>query len=442
MQNSASNIDGAIRFVIDAGQKHPNRIDICNQNSLPGGTRGEFAVGKRPISSVQSGNNAFGAPAQQAQPNPFGGGGAASTPFGQPSALGQRANPFGTPAFGQPSQPTSAFGKPSQPTTAFGQPSQPTSAFGQPSQMGGGGASAFGQPSALGQRANPFGTPAFGQPAQPSGGNAFGQPSALGQKPNPFATQASNPNPFGQGPGVNATPASNPFGQNPQGDNTQPNPFGQPSRPTPQPPNPNPFGQPAGQPAGQAAPNPFGQPSQPQANAPNPFAQNAPLTKGFASSSMDTSVTNHSQATSVNSFQQTQNSGGLSSAATTNLGMQNPLSAGTTSGSGPYPPESSKQHPPAESYSSRGPGGRLTMWKGKPVTYKGDLPGIRNFDGSWNRIWCPDGPPGYYKDTEMPKEDYDQKAMVQWEPFLQAGQFKEGVMPDLPPQREFCLWDI
>nr|XP_036582146.1 Nucleoporin AMO1 [Colletotrichum truncatum]KAF6790806.1 Nucleoporin AMO1 [Colletotrichum truncatum] len=500
MTAAVGNLDGAIQFIISAEQKHPNRIDICKQGTLPGGTTGEFAVGRRATSSLGQQNPFSSNASSGATANPFSGGnqttsafgsGPSSTgsAFGQASSLGQKPNPFGTPSFGQTSQPTSAFGQPSstpafgqasQPTSAFGsqaqnqtsafgQPSQPSSAFGQASQLGGG-TSAFGQASALGQKPNPFGTPAFGQPSQPSGTtSAFGQASALGQKPSPFGgAAASGPSPFASAGG--AASNASPFGQTAQNNNANPSPFGQAAQ-NPSPfgapaqANPSPFGQPSqaasstpfGQPSQPAASNPFGQPAQPQAAASNPFGSQPAAQSSDAS--MDVQPTGafgqpaQPQA-AANPFGQNKPSpfgtaGGLggtgAAAAPANPFGGQPAApaaqAAAAPGGSPYPPGSSKQHPPVSSYSTKGMDGRLSSWKGKPVTYQGDVPGIRAFNGSWTRIWFPNGPPNYYKDTELPDEAYDDKSKQQWQAFMQTGKF-EGGMPELPPKREFCLWDI
>ncbi|OLN90033.1 Nucleoporin AMO1 [Colletotrichum chlorophyti] len=512
MTTAVGNLDGAMQFIIAAEQKHPNRIDICKQNTLPGGTTGEFAVGKRAGTSLGQ-SNPFSSNSSSAttanpfstnnqQPSAFGGGAASSgSAFGQPSALGQRPSAFGTPAFGQPSQPTSAFGQPSQPTSAFGQPSQPTSAFGapaqssapafgqpsqpssafgQPSALGSGG-SAFGQASSLGQKPNPFGAPAFGQPSRPaSTGSAFGQASALGQKPNPFGGAAAGPSPFASAGGSGNT--SSPFGQSAQ-NNASPSPFGQPAQSTAQ--NSSPFGAPSqpgtgafgqptqpatsnafGQPSQPASSNPFGQPSQSQQATSNPFgAKPDAQPSGFGTASMDAQPAQPAQPAQsafgqpaqlgqqANPFGQKpsafgQPAGGLGGAAGANpFGSQPavpsvPAAQGATApGSGPYPPGSSKQHPPASSYSSKGMDGRLSMWKGKPVTYQNGTPGVREFNGPWKRIWFPDGPPNYNKDTELPDEAYDDRSKQQWQAFTQTGRF-DGGMPELPPKREFCLWDL
>lgn len=435
---------------------HPNRHDICQQNSIP--STGEFAVGKRPISL-----------ASNQPPNAFSSAAPSGGAFGQPSALGQNANPFstgGSTAFGQASTPAQAspFGQPSalgsggspfgQPSKlggggAFGQPSalgQSPSPFGQPSALGQTSSPGFGQASALGQKPNAFGSPAFGQPAQPAQPGGFGQPSQLGAKPNPFATGAptTSASPFGAA----AAPSASPFGAVGPPNNTS-SPFGQAAQPATSSPfgqpapiaSASPFGQPQQQPAPEvsmdaaaptpasnpfgaagntpmAAANPFGQPAQPaQPAASNPFAQAAPSNAGFGAAA------------------------------------QAPAAAASAAGgaAGPYPPSASRQHPPYSSYATKAPTGQLQAFKGKGVTYKEidgqQVPGIRNFDGSWSKIWFPDGPPAYYKDTEPDRAYTDQEKAV-YEKFVHTGKFElagtggGGGMPEAPPVREFCTWDI
>jgi len=141
IRNALQNIDGAVNFIINAEKDHPNRIDICRASV---GVEGGY------------------------KPNPLN--------QGQRNESLQ-SNPTGNTPFEAPSQParTSVFGAPSQSTAV--------SSFGAPSTLG-----AFGQPSATGQKPNPFGGVAqpFGAPSQLGSSSGFGQPSALGQKPNPF----------------------------------------------------------------------------------------------------------------------------------------------------------------------------------------------------------------------------------------------------------------
>lgn len=444
IQSALGNLDGAVNFVLQSQNNHPNRHDVCRQNTSP--STGEFAAGKRPLSLVSNQPaNAFASAASS--------GGA----FGQPSALGQKPNPFstgGVSAFGQPSAPTqiSAFGQSSalggggvfgQPSAlgggAFGQTSalgQKPSPFGQPSTLGPTAASGFGQTSALGPKPNAFGAPAFGQPTQPTQLGSFGQPSQLGAKPNPFSTgaPAASASPFGAPAFNNTAPSSSPFGAVGAASNT-PSPFGQAAQQA----TPSPFGQPA--PAATASP--FGQPQLPtiaevsmynhaDTPAPNPFAA-----FGNTAAAPANSFGQPAQPAASNPFAQAApNTGGFAAAA--------------GAAAGPYPPGASRQHPTYTSYATKAPTGQLQAFKGKAVTYKEvdgqHHPGIRNFDGSWTKIWFPDGPPGYYKDTEPDRAYTDQEKAV-YEKFVQTGKFElagagGGGMPEAPPLREFCTWDI
>jgi nucleoporin NUP42 len=486
MQNAVNDTQGAVQFIIKAEETHPNRHDICQQGTQ-GQPFGVFPVGNSPF-----GQGTKGAQGAQAASNPFGSSNAFGAPsstttsstFGQPSALGQKPSAFGAPAFGQPSQPTSTFGQPSQPsgsafgqpsgqtTSAFGQPSQPSSGFGQPSfgqpsqpanqgsafgqpSQPAGQTSAFGQPSQLGAKPSAFGQPAFGQPSQPAiQGSTFGQPSqpgaqgsAFGQPSQPAAQgsvfgQPSQPGNQTSAFGQPSQPANQgtAFGQ-PSQLGAQSNPFGQPSQPA----QANPFGQPSQTGAGQA--NAFGQPSQlgqkpnpfasssqpPSTNVHNPFAQGIGQPNGFASlanNQPDPNKPSHDG----NAFAQQPNSGNPFGQPTqsTPAAFQSasPVAAGPDG------------QPPIESYASKGMDGRLSMFKGKPVSYKDDLPGIREFDGTWHRIWFPNGAPPPNKDALLPPEEYNDEMKQQWAAFSKTGKFEGGILPELPPPRDCTSWDF
>ncbi|KAI0838563.1 hypothetical protein F5Y06DRAFT_296639 [Hypoxylon sp. FL0890] len=418
-QTALNDLDGAIQFVLSAENKHPNRIDICKQSSPQGTTSGIFA--RDAVAGPQTGfSNPLASNPFSTAPKatPFGGNTPAPS-FGQPSALGQKPNPFGS----APS--TSAFGQPS----ALGPPKP---AFGQPSQMGAA-APAFGQPSSLGQKPNPFGSSpssgpaAFGQAPQ----SAFGQPSALGQRPNPFGapTTSSAPNPFSST--VATTSAPSPFGQP-----ATTNPFSQAtnvpsadqtmdtSAPTPS--ASNPFGQPSTSPFAATNNNAFGvqQPSGFGAVASNPFAQ--------------------AQAQAPPQQPQPQPQTRPTPAIKNN----------------PYGPNSTKQHPAPESYINKAPNGMIVSFNGQPVFYKWKVndkyqdsmpqdatpkeppvPGVRNADGSWRKIFFPDGPPGYNKDTEPDPSMYNATIKAAYATMTATGRF-DGDMPEVPPMREDCVWNF
>ncbi len=86
------------------------------------------------------------------------------------------------------------------------------------------------------------------------------------------------------------------------------------------------------------------------------------------------------------------------------------------------------------------------MFKGKTVVYQTSkdgktFPVVRNFNGTSTRIWFPDGPPSYYKDTELEDSAYDTKTKEAYGSFMKTGTFTGGI-PELPPKREWCLFDF
>jgi nucleoporin NUP42 len=94
------------------------------------------------------------------------------------------------------------------------------------------------------------------------------------------------------------------------------------------------------------------------------------------------------------------------------------------------------------------------MFKGRAVTYvqpagpgneqKKAVPMVRLPDGSLSKVWFPDGAPTYTPDTEAKDQGVYQTAEVQesWRTFRSQGLFADGVMPEVPPMREWCTWDF
>jgi len=306
-----------------------------------------------------------------------------SSTFGRPAALGKPASTFGQPAstFGQPS----AFGRP-QPATS-GQPamppSQPTSASGQPFSTFGRPSTSFGQPSGV------FGQPSSGTITAPS---SFGQSSA-------FGATSSAPSTFGRPTGFGAT-------QQPSSSFGQPNnTFGQATAVPP--PQTTPFGQ-SSQPAQLSS---FGQPSLPTQS--NGFGQpsQAPQPTGFGQPSQPTQT------------------GGFSLPAK----PPSPTTNGTFVAAPPTTNGQSVQ---------RDAENKLIAWHGKPVSYIDGDPCYRRPDGTWEKIWFPDGPPKDNKDTQLPDEAYDERTKEAYMFIREHGAFKDGIMPNKPPKREWCSWDF
>jgi nucleoporin NUP42 len=174
---------GAIRYVVNGRNEHPNRWDVindCNKTGLTPDYLLSNQESKDPFAQQQSTES--------------------SSSFDQSNnvVFGQSAVTFGQLAFGQPSQ--TAFGQPSTSTTsAFAQQQQnqtlPTnqSPFGQPSTFTQN-TTPFSQPSFTQPSQSTFGTTGFSQPAQPT----FSQPTAAATST--FSQQQQQPLPFGASP--------------------------------------------------------------------------------------------------------------------------------------------------------------------------------------------------------------------------------------------------
>ena len=400
MRVALNDLDGAIRYIANSQNEHPNRVDICKS-----------ALSRPPPNSQPNrflnSNNTASSP----QPNPFGGS-SSSAPF---NAFGTQSQPGVTSAFGQPA--------------SLGMKPSP---FGQPSQLGQT-ASPFGQPSQLGQKASPF-----GQPSQLGHGpSPFGQPASLNsQQSNPFAQNKTTSSPF-------AVAANNSaFGSTAQP--TGLNVFGQPL----QPPGGNIFSQSGTQPAANA----FGASSTTNASSfaaqdastgntitPNPFGQ-SPAQTAKPGAFGSTQAFNPPSAFG-NAGQRDLN--GTSAANDRGFG---------TDGSNPNPfpvdvlnpngPESSHSHPDIRTYSIRDVGNKLISWKSKPVSYVENEPYFRKEDGSLERIWFPNGPPIYSAATEPPIDEIHPTDLDGHKFLLEHGTFKDGIMPNVAPQREYCRWDF
>ena len=63
-------------------------------------------------------------------------------------------------------------------------------------------------------------------------------------------------------------------------------------------------------------------------------------------------------------------------------------------------------------------------------------------DSTWERIWFPDGPPAHNKGTELPIEEYDEATKDAYLYMRDNSVFKDGLMPMLPPRREWSKWDL
>ncbi|WPH04284.1 Hypothetical protein R9X50_00717300 [Acrodontium crateriforme] len=397
-QQILNDLDGALKFMSDGENVHPNRMDQVTKDPGPW---------QKPSFS-NSENSAFGQPSaspfagaqtnnQAAKPSPFG-----AQPsvfgrpsFGAPSAPGPAASPFGSNTAAQAPTNASPFGA-ARP--AFGQPSQP--AFGAPSSFG---AAANSQSSPFAAAHNKAPTPAFGAPSNlgVNPASPFGSTAQSGQSPSPFAA-TSNPapqgNPFGSGGNTGQSANTNPFGASsaPASQSA----FGAPSRPA--------FGAPS-QPGGGS----FG--SQPSAN---PFAQNTSSqpASGFGAPSQ-----------SSGGFASTsQQSNGFGSARQPNMSSATPMNGSEN----------------------------LQSWKGHQVNYITPEGGVAypvyrnpNNNNKPERIWHPNGRPATENlDAEGLPQSYEgdigQILKQVYDYVRETGGFKEGIMPEVPPKREWVNFEV
>ncbi|KAL8640865.1 MAG: hypothetical protein Q9228_002267 [Teloschistes exilis] len=435
IETALSDLDGAIKYINDAANKHPNRIDICSAT-------GAHSAPLQQLSGEPHIRNAgLGGVSGIAKPA-FGQATRPASAFGQTS-FGQAAAP--TPAFGQLSAPAPSFGQP-----AFGQPSAPTSAFGQPAfGQTAAPAPAFGQSASLNQNAPTFGqstsltsAPAFGQTSSPL---PFGQAQ---QTANPPVQQLSQRPPQQTDPGLQ----NNPFGQGSTAGPLAVGPFGQQQMPGPS--NAFSFTKPAktslafeqssmtpDNPAAQpTAPQPssiFGQTSNPQ--FPSIFGQ--PSNSQPASNVVGTNTpprdTSTNQPTASAFGQPTAQLPALNMGISAQNAMRAAQPSMTPSNHGATIPRT---------FGPGNPGTRkLLSWDGQKVTYIDDEPCIKNAgDGGWQRIWFPEGPPTFTEKTQEYPEGYapDAAAKRNMEHFLQYGVGSDGLIPEMPPPRDMISWDF
>ncbi|KAJ5289012.1 hypothetical protein N7478_002042 [Penicillium angulare] len=427
MDVALNDLNGAVKYIVDGANEHPNRIEIvagntgANTNQSPAPAQSAFGQPSQSQSSnaFGSASSGWGKPAAPSQPSGF----------GQPSALGQ------TSAFGQPS----TLGQPSGQASGFGQPSAlgQTSAFGQPSNVGaqsGFGKPAFGQSgSGFGQAANnqpAFGQTAFGQtsaPAAPFGGAAasaspFGGLNQQSANPSPFTTNQpaapANGSPFGQVGSQQPAAAPSGFGQpSAQQPDAAPSGFGQPStgafgqpsqtttpfgQPQQQPAQPNPFGQPSAP----AVANPFGAPQQPAASFGQAAAQQAAAPQDVRA---DLGPPALMQIDDPNEL--------------------NPL-------------------PRLQGETRRDPmSNRLVLWKGQRVQYvDNEYPCYIHPQDNKTlvRINFPDGPPflATLRDSQGKEQEYTPEVEEMYQFFLNNGYFKDGIIPAVPPKKEWVSFDF
>lgn len=420
MQKALSDLDGALKYIIDAANQHPNRLDVCKAKGA------DISQSQQPSGLVQP----AGAPAT-------GGPTLGQTSFGQPSA----------PAFGRPS-----FGQPAAPAPVFGQPAplnQNQSLFGQPSKLTSG--PAFGQPATLGQKPTSFGQGLNQNQAQPFGQTSttslFGQPQ---QAANPFGAQQPQQaaQPFGNQGQLNQPAFGRPSFGNPSLTAPQASgPLGQQQAPTPA----NPFAK------AQTTTSTFGQNITAPANPSSTFNVSQPMNVFGKPSTLQPATDpfgQKDQGQNLGAFgQPTQPSAPTfgQPAAPTSTGMfgnssvQPSTQAPAAASVAPMQQASKATLANAKFETDRGGNRRLVSWQGKRVTYVDEDPCFKNAsDSGWEKIWFPEGPPSFTDKTQEYPDGYvpDEAAMENFKHFCQRGVGLDGLIPDMPPPRDMITWNL
>jgi nucleoporin NUP42 len=138
---------------------------------------------------------------------------------------------------------------------------------------------------------------------------------------------------------------------------------------------------------------------------------------------------------------------------------QRPSPFGTAAASSPFAgatsntaanPLASQQQPSAGSAfgggAQRSNGQPLTSLKGQRIFYQDSLAFYNNPQtGKMERVWNPEGAPGPNPDVEASPETYEALgvALQQVYDYVRAnGHFKDGIMPEVPPKREWVDWEL
>lgn len=386
MRTTLNDVDGAIKYIADGENQHPNRIDECKLR----GTR-HFQTQSNTLNKQQP-TLSSGHPVA---PTPAFGLPTASSTFGRVSA----------PTFGQPSAPNSRQGQ--SMAQVFGQPSAPKSTFDQistSSQPPG-----FGRPLSTANQ-EPFSTfgkplnvlPAFGQAGTSASLDVPQQSSsdAISMSTNStFSKTALSSQPLRGGSPRIFNQSSTPI---------QTGIFGGPPAPNPADTVP------------QSTATHFSESSDRAASL-NPFGGRVAPTS--------TDMFRRPSGTALELSSQAYTSAAASRAA------QQPHESTLNS-------ISTSRQTSGGIKGRRDDQGKVTSWDGMTVRYANNEPCYKARDGSLQRIWFPDGAPIFKKNYDLPDEAYDEQIEEDFKFLRQNATFKNGIMPMLPPKKAWCGWAL
>ncbi|KAL8915515.1 MAG: hypothetical protein Q9171_000080 [Xanthocarpia ochracea] len=380
IKNALHDLDGAIKYITNAANQHPNRLDICRGKGEDVSQQQQLPTGPRSTTGAFTRGSAFGQPS-----------------FGQPSAPAPAPAPaFGKPSFGQAAAPPPTFGQ----ATILGQQSMTS---GQPPNLAPATAPAFG-PSFT---SSPFGQPQ--QAAKPFGLQQSQQQPIFGQSSSPFGQQSST------GPQITGA-----FGQQTSANTFEQSAAHQSSGTLGQPPTSHTTASSFGSKDSGSHPRAFGQ--QTPATAPAFGEPAAPMSTGIFGRPSASSTSTGFAPSSVPAV-----SGGSSGPALPSISPTSGVPTNATFGPGK----------PGERKLLTWQGHEVDYIDDEPcVKIAGD--------GEYQRIWFPEGPPTFTSKTQEYPDGYvlDEAARENLKHFLQHGVGSDGLIPDLPPPRDMLSWNF
>jgi len=408
-------LDGALKYLNDGMNTHPNRLDILASSTAPDHRQPSGAF-SQPIT--------FRATPEIHQPAPFGQPAPPPTPFGQPSTFHQtNADPgFAASPFGQSTAP--------QQSGTFSQ---------SPIAASASGLSSFGRQPSIAP---------FGSNTQPHNQSTFGQVQTSTnqlQQPQQHPPTFGQPSPFAQAPAAQV--------------------FGQPSTAT--------FGNATSQivpgishQARHATNGEFGgaqssfqsEPlsgqAQPQQSGSLPFGVAPTTTSGF--SQFSGSIKSRPDLMQASSLGATPSAPAI--VANPGFGVEAPSTTSNRFSNGDNPEAANQPLPlpngaatatlepltPADvrTYTTRDASNRLMTWRGQPVIYNQAGDPCISVAGGLERLWFPDGAPTASANNNDPSLQYTSELKAAYGYLSHNGMFKDGIMPEIAPQPEWCRWDI
>ena len=232
---------------------------------------------------------------------------------------------------------------------------------------------------------------------------AFGQPSALGRADNPFAKNNTSNTVFGK-------PSQPGLGQDSAFGYLQ-----------------NPFARPRDAPQSSFGNTAFPASTITSSETPNAMEFSPTKSNGFGQGSSS----DRGSGSSSNPFARPGSVAPLQP-----FSSSNSLSAGFAS-----TPATKKATEASSQSGQKDALGHLTSWRGNRISYVEDKPCFKRADGNWERVWFPEAPK-LDLNEDIPYTMYTEALEEKYRHMQQHGSFPGGLIPEMPPKKEWCHWNF